>query len=103
MTTSLRSGLLENAPRFRHAETLRVSSTSFAKARKIKAILTDCDNTLIDFMRMKTLATNNAAKAMVKAGLKLSLKTAKKELLKTYLKTGIVAYAPSPTSKARRA
>jgi len=36
----------------------------------IKAILTDCDNTLIGFMRMKTLATNNAAKAMAKAGLK---------------------------------
>lgn len=60
----------------------------------IKAILTDCDNTLIDFMRMKTLATNNAAKAMVKAGLKISVKTAKKELLKTYLKVGIESNKP---------
>ncbi|MBU2638337.1 MAG: HAD-IA family hydrolase [Nanoarchaeota archaeon] len=60
----------------------------------IKAILTDCDNTLIDFMRMKTLATNNAAKAMVKAGLKLSLKTAKQELLKTYMKAGIESQKP---------
>ncbi len=60
----------------------------------IKAILTDCDNTLIDFMRMKTLATNNAAKAMVKAGLKLPLKTAKKELLKTYIKAGIESSKP---------
>jgi len=56
---------------------------------KIKALTFDLDNTLIDFMKMKKLACDNAARAMVKAGLKLNLNTAKKELLQTYLKEGI--------------
>ena len=43
---------------------------------------------------MKTLATNNAARAMVKAGLKLNIKTAKKELFKTYMKIGIESQKP---------
>ncbi|MEK6864562.1 MAG: HAD-IA family hydrolase [Nanoarchaeota archaeon] len=60
----------------------------------IKAILTDCDNTLIDFMRMKQLATNNAAKAMVKAGLKMKLKDAKEQLMKTYMEVGIESQKP---------
>lgn len=60
----------------------------------IKAILMDCDNTLIDFMRMKRLATNNAAKAMVKAGLNMPLKKAKEQLFKTYMKVGIESRKP---------
>ncbi|MFH1064932.1 MAG: HAD-IA family hydrolase [Nanoarchaeota archaeon] len=60
----------------------------------IKAILMDCDNTLIDFMRMKQLATDNAAKAMVKAGLKMPLKQAKEQLMKTYMKVGIESQKP---------
>jgi putative hydrolase of the HAD superfamily len=60
----------------------------------IKAILMDCDNTLIDFMHMKRLATDNAAKAMVKAGLKLKLKDAKEQLMKTYIKSGIESQKP---------
>lgn len=60
----------------------------------IKAILMDCDNTLIDFMHMKRLASNNAAKAMVKAGLKLKLKEAKAQLLKTYMEVGIESNTP---------
>ena len=76
MTTSLRSGL------------------SFDKTRKIKAILMDCDNTLIDFMHMKRLATYNAAKAMVKAGLKMKLKEAKEQLMKTYMEVGIESQKP---------
>ncbi|HII16087.1 MAG TPA: HAD-IA family hydrolase [Nanoarchaeota archaeon] len=60
----------------------------------IKAILMDCDNTLIDFMHMKRLATNNAAKAMVKAGLKMPLRTAKEQLMKTYMEVGIESNTP---------
>ena len=60
----------------------------------IKAILMDCDNTLIDFMHMKKLATNNAAKAMVKAGLKMPLKQAKEQLMKTYMEVGIESQKP---------
>jgi len=60
----------------------------------IKAILMDCDNTLIDFMHMKRLATDNAAKAMLKAGLKLKLKDAKEQLMKTYMKAGIESQKP---------
>lgn len=60
----------------------------------IKAILMDCDNTLIDFMHMKRLATYNAAKAMVKAGLKMKLKEAKEGLFKTYMKVGIESQKP---------
>lgn len=55
----------------------------------IKAITFDLDNTLIDFMKMKRLASDNAARAMVKAGLKMGVKKAKDELFETYLKEGI--------------
>lgn len=60
----------------------------------LKAILFDIDNTLIDFVRMKQLATYNAAKAMCNAGLTLPLTKAKKELLKTYYKVGIESSKP---------
>ena len=50
----------------------------------IKAITLDFDMTLLDFMGMKRLASNAAAKAMVKAGLKIPLKKAQKELFDTY-------------------
>ncbi|MFH1828726.1 MAG: HAD-IIIA family hydrolase [Nanoarchaeota archaeon] len=52
----------------------------------IKAITFDLDNTLINFLRMKTKASNAAAKAMVKAGLKISIKQCQKELFNDYLK-----------------
>lgn len=52
----------------------------------IKAITLDLDNTLIDFMKMKTAASNAAAKAMVKAGLKMPVKEAEKLLFDEYIK-----------------
>jgi len=55
----------------------------------LKAILFDLDMTLIDFMKMKRLASNEAAKAMVKSGLNMSVKEAKKKLFDVYLKEGI--------------
>jgi len=55
----------------------------------IKAILFDLDNTLLDFMRMKGIATERAAYAMVDAGLKMDVETASRELFDTYLEVGI--------------
>ena len=55
----------------------------------LKAIFFDLDMTLINFMKMKTLASNEAAKAMIKAGLKMSVEEAKKKLFETYLEEGI--------------
>ena len=51
----------------------------------IKAILFDLDDTLIDFMKMKKISSDEAAKAMVKAGLKMPLKKAKKMLFEKYI------------------
>lgn len=42
--------------------------------------------TLIDFMGMKKIASNAAARAMVKAGLKMNAKEAQKELFDIYLR-----------------
>jgi len=45
--------------------------------------------TLIDFMKMKSKASDAAAKAMVKAGLDMPVEKAKKRLFETYLEVGI--------------
>ena len=55
----------------------------------LKAILFDLDMTLIDFMKMKSKASDAAAKAMVKAGLDMPVEKAKKRLFETYLEVGI--------------
>ncbi len=55
----------------------------------LKAILFDLDMTLIDFMKMKRLASSQAAKAMVRAGLKMPAKEAERKLFETYLDEGI--------------
>jgi len=56
---------------------------------KIKAVLFDLDNTLIDFMKMKRLASNAAASAMVDAGLDAEKKELAEELFAFYRKNGI--------------
>lgn len=56
---------------------------------KVKAIIFDLDNTLIDFMKMKKEACKAAVKAMIRKGLKLSFKKAYKKLMKTYFRVGI--------------
>lgn len=56
---------------------------------KIKAILFDLDNTLIDFMKMKKEATRSAMKAMIKAGLKVNEAEGYKKLFITYIRLGI--------------
>ena len=56
---------------------------------KIKAIIFDLDNTLIDFMTMKREAIKSAVKAMIKTGLKLDERESYRKLMITYLKLGI--------------
>ena len=59
------------------------------KMTKIKAILFDLDNTLIDFIRMKKEACQATATAMIDAGLQMDQKTAFRRLMRTYFKIGI--------------
>lgn len=56
---------------------------------KIKGILFDLDNTLIDFMKMKRMACSEAASAMVGAGLKMEPQRLQKDLFDYYLNYGI--------------
>ena len=55
----------------------------------IKAIIFDVDNTLIDFMKMKKIAVEEAVDAMIDAGLTLPKKKALEELYKIYYKIGL--------------
>ncbi len=61
------------------------SFRKFENSFQIKAITFDLDMTLIDFMKLKKLASYAAARAMVKAGLKMNLKKAEKELFDCYI------------------
>ncbi len=55
----------------------------------MKAVLFDLDNTLLDFMKMKRIASAQAAFAMVSAGLKMEEKEVADSLLATYFEVGI--------------
>jgi HAD superfamily hydrolase (TIGR02253 family) len=55
----------------------------------IKAILFDIDNTLVDFMKMKTKSCEAAIEAMIKAGLKANREEGMKALFTIYDKYGI--------------
>ncbi|MBI2608305.1 MAG: HAD-IA family hydrolase [Deltaproteobacteria bacterium] len=57
--------------------------------KKIKGILFDLDNTLIDFMKMKKMACSEAAAAMLGAGLKIKAENLADDLFKYYLNYGI--------------
>lgn len=56
---------------------------------KIKAVIFDLDNTLVDFMRMKREAVRAASEAMVGAGLRMSPDEVYNEIFKIYEKEGI--------------
>jgi putative hydrolase of the HAD superfamily len=56
---------------------------------KIKAILFDIDNTLMDFMKMKHESCRAAMEAMIKAGLKTNQEKGLKVLYELYDKYGI--------------
>ncbi len=51
---------------------------------KIKAVLFDLDNTLIDFEKFKEVCTDSAIEGMIKAGLKMSKAEAKKRIVRIY-------------------
>ena len=55
---------------------------------RIKAILFDVDNTLIDFMKMKKEAVKAAAAAMIAAGLPMKQADAEREIWELYEKHG---------------
>jgi HAD superfamily hydrolase (TIGR01549 family) len=55
----------------------------------IKAVLFDLDNTLIDFLKMKTMSVEAAITAMIDAGLPLPKEKAMKILWKMYDRYGI--------------
>jgi len=55
----------------------------------IKAVLFDLDQTLIDFIKMKTEACKSAIKAMIKAGLEINEKSGYRKLMHTYFRIGI--------------
>jgi putative hydrolase of the HAD superfamily len=57
--------------------------------KRMKAILFDLDNTLIDFKKMKEEACKSALEAMTKKGLKIPFKTGYKKLMKIYFRVGI--------------
>jgi len=55
----------------------------------MKAILSDLDNTLVDFMRMKRACAKAALEAMAAAGLEIDADKAFDELMKIYFEVGI--------------
>ena len=57
--------------------------------RKIRAILFDLDNTLIDFIRMKEESCRAAVKAMIASGLQMNEDQTFELLIKTYFDVGI--------------
>lgn len=56
---------------------------------KIRAILFDLDNTLVDFISMKEESCKAAAKTMVASGLRMKEAEASEHLIKTYFTVGI--------------
>jgi len=54
-----------------------------------KNILFDLDQTLIDFIEIKTESCKSALDYMIKAGLKINRKTGFKRLMETYFRVGI--------------
>ena len=56
---------------------------------RIRAILFDLDNTLVDFLGMKEQACRAAAQAMVTSGLRMSEDEVYSRLMQTYFSVGI--------------
>jgi putative hydrolase of the HAD superfamily len=56
---------------------------------KIKAVIFDLDNTLVDFMKMKEVAIDAAVDAMIDAGLPMKKQTARDKIFKVYREKGI--------------
>ena len=56
---------------------------------KIKAVAFDLDSTLIDFIKLKKICCEQAASAMVDAGLRMPVEYVSEKLMKTYFNMGI--------------
>jgi HAD superfamily hydrolase (TIGR02253 family) len=56
---------------------------------KIKAVIFDLDNTLVDFMKIKEVAIDAAADAMIDAGLRMKKKEVYDRIFKVYQEKGI--------------
>ena len=54
----------------------------------IKAVIFDLDNTLLDFMRMKTMAIDAALNGMIEAGMVIQRSTARKRIFEIYEEKG---------------
>ena len=57
--------------------------------QKIRAVLFDLDNTLVDFVKMKEESCRAATKAMINTGLKMNEEEAYAMIMETYYKVGI--------------
>ena len=55
----------------------------------IKAVIFDLDNTLVDFMKMKRRAIEEAIPAMIDAGLKITVNDANRVIDEIYKELGI--------------
>lgn len=55
----------------------------------LKAVIFDLDNTLTDFMRMKSVSIEAAVEAMIDAGLEMDPEDAKRKLFEIYDREGI--------------
>jgi len=58
------------------------------KDNRIKGIIFDLDNTLLDFMKMKEFAVKAAIKGMIEAGLSINEKKSYKDIIEIYEKYG---------------
>ena len=56
--------------------------------RKIKGVVFDLDNTLLDFMKMKRVAVISAIKSMIEAGLEIDEKKSYNNIVKIYEEIG---------------
>ena len=75
---------------YRNIESVKIPAfLPSVSMHKIRAILFDLDNTLIDFIRMKEESCRAAVKAMVASGLQMEEDQAFELLMKTYFDVGI--------------
>ena len=56
--------------------------------KKIKGVIFDLDNTLLDFMKMKEFAVKAAVKGMIEAGLLVDEETSYNEIVAIYEQYG---------------
>jgi putative hydrolase of the HAD superfamily len=54
----------------------------------IKAVIFDLDNTLLDFMKMKSMAVDSAIQEMIEAGLSIDSTEARNKIFKIYDEKG---------------